>query len=105
MYSIESTDVLFDVLDEDVFKLIIDIDIIPGIHFERELTLNTLRDHLNRFGDLDFVNLCMKIETHYDIIVPDNVAETFFSNDFISGLLGLYTKYDRDNKLNKFGIK
>lgn len=102
MYRIESIEHLFEVLDEDLFQLIMDIEIVPGIQVKREsITLEILRDHLNRFGDLDFVNLCMIIETHYDIIVPDDVAETFFSKEFKDGILSLYTQYDRDNKLDK----
>lgn len=98
MNEIETYEHLISILDNNALEIIRDV---AGRENDVE---EPIVDALDSLTGLDYVELNMKLEIHYDIIIADDVAEMLETQEFRDSMYALDMQYNRDNKLNELGV-
>lgn len=93
--NIETYEQLISILDIDALEIIRDV---AGREDGIE---EPIVDVLDSLTGLDYVELSMKLEIHYNVMIADDVADMLETQEFRDSMYALDMQYNRDNKLNE----
>lgn len=91
--TIEKFEDLFKIVEESVFE-----KIVRNVYGDNS---SDIIEVINDLGDLDSVEVVMGLESHYNISIPDDIADHFFNSENMPKLL---KSVSRQKVLDELGI-
>lgn len=96
MKVVDKFEQLYSIVEESVLdKIVREVFIYEGSDKD------DIKIVLDRLDDLDYVEVLMALESHYNISIHDNVGDLFNSKT----VLGIFKSVNREKVLTELGIK
>lgn len=95
MKVVDKFEQLYDIIEESVLD-----KIVREVYMYDGSDTDDIKNILENLDDLDYVEVLMALESHYDISIPDSVGDLFNSKT----VLGIFKSVNREKVLNELGI-
>lgn len=95
MKVVDKFEQLYDIIEESVLD-----KIVREVYMYDGSDTDDIKNILENLDDLDYVEVLMALESHYDISIPDSVGDLFNSQT----VLGIFKSVNREKVLNELGI-
>jgi acyl carrier protein len=95
MKVVDKFEQLYDIIEESVLD-----KIVREVYMYDGSDTDDIKNILENLDDLDYVEVLMSLESHYDISIPDSVGDLFNSKT----VLGIFKSVNREKVLNELGI-